>query len=158
MAPKKKAGTRSRKAAKRSNRTGTRKSAKAAARASASRKPPRKATARKAARKTGNRATRKSTSRKSTTRKSLTQKAARGMSTLRQSLVRSLPEEGVGPAVKEKARHGFELAKEGLERLKDTTVGVTATVIEGVKERISRDDDRTAASERAEAGEAGLGR
>lgn len=73
------------------------------------------------------------------------------MSTLRQSLVRSLPQEGVGAAVKEKARQGFELAREGLERLKDTTVGVTATVIEGVKERISRDGgDRPAESEPAE--------
>jgi hypothetical protein len=55
--------------------------------------------------------------------------------------------------VKEKARHGFELAREGLERLKDTTVGVTATVIENVKERIHREDDRVPESERAEPGE-----
>jgi hypothetical protein len=75
------------------------------------------------------------------------------MSTLRQSLVRSLPEEGVGPAVKEKARQGFELARVGLERLKDTTVGVTATVIENVKERISRDDGQLPESERTGTGE-----
>ncbi|HET8833123.1 MAG TPA: hypothetical protein VFN08_00230 [Gemmatimonadales bacterium] len=75
------------------------------------------------------------------------------MSTLRESLVRSLPEEGVGAAVKEKARQGFELAREGLERLKDTTVGVTANVIENVKERIARDDDRPPESERGATGE-----
>jgi len=75
------------------------------------------------------------------------------MSTLRESLVRSLPEEGVGAAVNEKARHGFELAREGLERLKDTTVGVTANVIENVKERIARDDDRPPKSERSATGE-----
>jgi hypothetical protein len=64
-------------------------------------------------------------------------------------VVRSLPEEGVGAAVKEKARHGLELAREGLERLKDTTANVTATVVEGVKERIARDDDRPEDSEAA---------
>jgi hypothetical protein len=147
MAAKKKGGSRSRKAAKRSKRTGTRKTAKAAARASATRKPTaRQSTARKSTAK-------KSTARKSTTRKSITRKAARGLSTLRQSLVRSLPDEGVGAAVKEKARQGFELAREGLERLKDTTVGVTATVIENVKERVSREDDRLSESARAEPGE-----
>jgi hypothetical protein len=147
MAAKKKGGSRSRKAAKRSKRTGTRKTAKAAARASATRKPTaRQSTARKSTAK-------KSTARKSTTRKSITRKAARGLSTLRQSLVRSLPDEGVGAAVKEKARQGFELAREGLERLKDTTVGVTATVIEHVKERVSREDDRLSESARAEPGE-----
>jgi hypothetical protein len=57
-------------------------------------------------------------------------------------VVRSLPEEGVGAAVKEKARQGLELARVGLERLKDTTANVTATVVEEVKERVSRDDDR----------------
>jgi len=76
------------------------------------------------------------------------------VSTLRQSLVRSLPEEGVGTAVKEKARQGFELAKDGLERLKDTTVGVTASLIENVKDRMSRDDDRRPDAERAEPGAA----
>ena len=147
MAAKKKGGSRSRKAAKRSKRTGTRKTAKAAARASATRKPTaRQSTARKSTAK-------ESTARKSTTRKSITRKAARGLSTLRQSLVRSLPDEGVGAAVKEKARQGFELAREGLERLKDTTVGVTATVIENVKERVSREDDRLSESARAEPGE-----
>ena len=147
MAAKKKGGSRSSKAAKRSKRTGTRKTAKAAARASATRKPTaRQSTARKSTAK-------KSTARKSTTRKSITRKAARGLSTLRQSLVRSLPDEGVGAAVKEKARQGFELAREGLERLKDTTVGVTATVIENVKERVSREDDRLSESARAEPGE-----
>jgi hypothetical protein len=68
---------------------------------------------------------------------------------LRRSLVRSLPQEGVKAAVKEKARQGFELAREGLERIKDTTASVTATVVEGVKERISRDDDRAPESEAA---------
>jgi len=163
MAPKKKARTRSRKAAKRSNRTGSKKTAKAAARVTATRK----ATTRKGARKAGSRkasarkptagksaarkSTRKSATRKSATRTSITQRATRGVSTLRQSLVRSLPEEGVKAAVKEKARQGFELAREGLERVKDTTVGVTATVIEGIKERISRDDeDRPAEPEPVE--------
>jgi len=168
MAPKKKAGTRSKKAAKRSNRTGTRKTAKATARRSTARKSTaRKSTARKsssrkssARKSTARKSTaRKSTARKSTTskkstpRKSITRKAARGVSTLRQSLARSLPQEGVGTAVKEKARQGFELAREGLERLKDTTVGVTATVIEGVKERISRDDDRAPDDDRRPASE-----
>jgi hypothetical protein len=163
MAPKKKAGTRSKKAAKRSNRTGTRKTAKATARRSTARKStarksssrkssarkstPRKSTARKST------ARKSTTSKKSTPRKSITRKAARGVSTLRQSLARSLPQEGVGTAVKEKARQGFELAREGLERLKDTTVGVTATVIEGVKERISRDDDRAPDDDRRPASE-----
>src|SRR5690349_9652500 len=148
MAPKKKAGTRSEKAAKRSNRTGTRKTAKASARKSTPRKSTaRKSTARKSA------ARKSTTSKKSTPRKSITRKAARGVSTLRQSLARSLPQEGVGTAVKEKARQGFELAREGLERLKDTTVGVTATVIEGVKERISRDDDRAPDDDRRPASE-----
>jgi hypothetical protein len=150
MAPKKKARTRSRKAAKRSNRTGTRKTAKATARSSTTRKSTapksaRKSTARKStARKSTARkstARNSTTTKKSTPRKSIARKAARGVSTLRQSLVRSLPQEGVGTAVKEKARQGFELAREGLERVKDTTAGVTATVIKGVKERISRDDD-----------------
>lgn len=159
MATKKKAGRSPKKAAKRSKRTGARKTAKAAARGTATRKLTRKATARAAARKsssskatkrksTARKSTaRKTRARKSTTRKSITRKAARGISTLRQSLVRSLPQEGVGAAVKEKARQGFELAREGLERLKDSTVNVTATVVEGVKERISRDDDRPPESE-----------
>ena len=92
--------------------------------------------------------------RKSTTRKSISRKAARGMSTLRQSVVRSLPAEGVGTAVMEKARHGFELAREGLERLKDTTVDATTNVIESVRERIAG-DDRLPESGRAAAGEPG---
>lgn len=75
------------------------------------------------------------------------------MSTLRQSLVRSLPPQGVGTAVKEKARQGLELAKEGLERLKDTTASVTATVVETVKERISRDDDQPSEPDRRPASE-----
>jgi hypothetical protein len=52
-------------------------------------------------------------------------------------LARSLPREGVATAVKERARQGLEVAREGLERLKDATVNVTATVVEGVKERIT---------------------
>jgi hypothetical protein len=65
---------------------------------------------------------------------------------LRQSLARALPREGVRDRVKEKARQGFKLARKGFERIKDTTVsvttGVAATVVEGVKEGLSRDHDR----------------
>ena len=58
---------------------------------------------------------------------------------------------GVG-AVKERARQGLELAREGFERLKDATVNVTATVVEGVKERISSDADRAPEPEGRENG------
>jgi hypothetical protein len=121
------------------------KAAKSGARKSARRAKPtgkaarRNATTRKPARK--KRAS-KSATRKPAARKSAPRKSAHGTSTLRQSLARSLPREGVATAVKERARQGLELAREGFERLKDATVNVTATVVEGVKERISSDADR----------------
>jgi hypothetical protein len=54
--------------------------------------------------------------------------------------------------VKERARQGLELAREGFGRLRDTTAGVTATVVEGVKERISRHAERAPEPDARESG------
>jgi hypothetical protein len=84
------------------------------------------------------------------------------VSTLRQSLVRSLPKKGVRAAVKQKARQGFDLAREGFERVKDTTTSVAAsvaaTVVEGVKEGLSRDHDRVPSDDWSPAAEPADGR
>jgi hypothetical protein len=116
---------------------------KSAARKSAARKS---ATRRSAARKG---ATRKSATRKSATRKSATAKRATRQPAARKSSPKSAPKprkrvQRVRAVVEEKARQGLHVAREGLERIKQTTV----SLVEEVKDRIgNREETRVRGAE-----------
>ena len=123
MATKKKA--RPKKARKRSA-AGKSTARKSAARKSAARKP----------------AARKGRARKAGTRKTATAKRASRQPAARKSPTKSSPKprkrvQRVRAVVEEKARQGLDVAREGLERLKQTT----AHLVEEVKDRIGNREE-----------------
>jgi hypothetical protein len=109
---------------------------KSAARKSAARKSAaRKSTARRSAARKG--ATRKSATRKSATAKRATrQPAAKKFSPKSATKARKRVQR-VRAVVEEKARQGLDVAREGLERIKQTTVHL----VEEVKDRIGHRDE-----------------
>jgi hypothetical protein len=104
---------------------------KSAARKSAARKlAARRSAARKGA--TGKAATRKSATTKRATRRSAAKKSAPKPSSKTRKRVQR-----VRAVVEEKARQGLDVAREGLERIKQTTV----SLVEEVKDRIGHREE-----------------